>query len=724
MLGLDAATDMFGDPALAVASAQPRCGVKRAEPVLRLPCRLGGVPGTQRAAARCSTLGWSRSGSRNRPSGTRMIPTLGNLPVRFAVGITGHRGGNPALATDGTKIAAALAGVFAEIEAGLAAERAAAPALSIHPTRLHTLLASGVDQLAASEASALGWEIVAPLPFGRELNVAINAQPHTHTDGVALLGGGDASDPTVQARAHGIRHWSDRARLFQLADRDAEIAALFEDMLTSPVDAVRARRFHAAAAAQAALAGRVMVEQSDLLIGVWDNGSRDGVGGTGHTIVRALEIGAPVLLVDPARPEHWSILSSIESLAGWQSHTGQDRQRLQMVVGKALHARDGRAARTLWDETWHPRSTRASTLYRRIEALFGGESRPLRSLLQDYEPPERIANGSAAPLMEAATALPCSDQAFVAAVADDVLPAFARADGISARLSDIYRSGMVANFILAALAVIVGMAWLPLGMDDGKWLFALAELGLLAAIVVITWLGGRRRLHARWFETRRAAEYLRHAPILLLVGVARPPSHWPRATGTAWPEYAARHAMRAPGLPEMAVTRPFLRSALQGLLAPHVASQRAYHHAKAKRLETISHRLDSLSETMFKVAVASVAIWLLMRAGAALQWLPYAWPHATSKAFVFLGVALPTMAAGVAGIRYFGDFERFAAISEVTAGKLAQVEARIGQLLAGQDAAIDYEGVSRLAHGIDGIVVDEIESWQAVFSGKPIALPA
>jgi len=182
--------------------------------------------------------------------------------------------------------------------------------------------------------------------------------------------------------------------------------------------------------------------------------------------------------------------------------------------------------------------------------------------------------------------------------------------------------------------------------------------------------------------------------------------------------------MRSPGLPQMAITRPFLRSALQGLLAPHVASQRDYHHAKAKRLDTISRRLDRLATTLFKVAVGSVALWLLLRAGAALQWLPSAWPHATSKLFAFLGVALPTLGASIAGIRYFGDFERFAAISDVTAGKLAQVGVRIGQLLAGPDDAIDYEGVSRLAHAIDGIVVGEIESWQAVFSGKPIALPA
>jgi hypothetical protein len=644
--------------------------------------------------------------------------------VRLTVGITGHRGGNPALLPDGTRIAAALASIFTEIEAGLAAERAATPALNLQPTRLHTLLAHGVDQLAASAASLLGWEIVAPLPFGRVLNVAINAQPKTHADGLALLAGHDASDPTVRARAQGIHHWSDHARLFQVADRDDEITALFEAMLVSPHDAARARHFHAAAAAQAALAGRVMVEQSDLLVGVWDNGNRDAMGGTGHTIVSALEIGTPVLLLDPSRPEHWSILSSTESLAGWQGHTGQDRERLRATIGKALHARDGGRVRTLLDESWHPRGTHASTLYRRIEALFGGESRRWRSLVQDYEPPEHIARGSAAALVEAATTLPGADQAFVAEVVSDILPAFARADGISTRLSDSYRSGMVANFLLSALAVIVGVAWLPLGIEDSKWIFALVEFGLLATILAITWLGGRRRLHARWFETRRAAEYLRHAPILLLIGVARAPSHWPRATGAGWPEYAARHALRAPGLPEMAVDRPFLRAALQGLLAPHVAAQRVYHNAKARRLETVNQRLDHLAETLFKVAVASVSIWLLMKAGVALHFLPQNWPHATSKFFAFLGVVLPTLGASVAGIRYFGDFERFSAISEVTAGKLAQVEMRIGQLLAGPDTAIDYEGVSRLAHAIDGIVVDEIESWQAVFSGKPIALPA
>ncbi|MBL8881309.1 MAG: hypothetical protein JNG88_19580, partial [Phycisphaerales bacterium] len=89
-----------------------------------------------------------------------------------------------------------------------------------------------------------------------------------------------------------------------------------------------------------------------------------------------------------------------------------------------------------------------------------------------------------------------------------------------------------------------------------------------------------------------------------------------------------------------------------------------------------------------------------------------------TKIFTFLGVLLPTFGAAVAGIRYFGDFERFAAISEVTAEKLNAVHARIATLIAAGDSGADYGLVSDLAHAADDIVVSEIENWQAVFGGK------
>ena len=81
-------------------------------------------------------------------------------------------------------------------------------------------------------------------------------------------------------------------------------------------------------------------------------------------------------------------------------------------------------------------------------------------------------------------------------------------------------------------------------------------------------------------------------------------------------------------------------------------------------------------------------------------------------------------AASLAAIRYFGDFERFAAISEVTAEKLDAVAGRIDLLLGGPQDALDYGAVADLGRVIEEITVSEIESWQSVFGGKHIAIPA
>jgi hypothetical protein len=263
---------------------------------------------------------------------------------------------------------------------------------------------------------------------------------------------------------------------------------------------------------------------------------------------------------------------------------------------------------------------------------------------------------------------------------------------------------------------------LPFASSDEKWIFALFELALLITIVYITLIGQKHRWHGRWFETRRVAEYLRHTPILLALGVARAPGRWPQGTETSWPEWYARHTLREVGLPHLAITQAYLRNAVRDLLHPHVIGQRDYHIAKARRLAAVHHNLDRWSEVLFSLAVLSVTTYLVVKGGS----IPELWPHMEehiSYYFTFLGVLLPTFGGSIAGIRYFGDFERFSAISSVTAEKLQAVHSRIEHVLNTNTSALDYGHVSDLAHAIDEVVVSEIENWQAVFGGKQITVP-
>ncbi len=654
------------------------------------------------------------------------LPAGLGLPLpRLCLAVTGHREVNPAFAANRVAIVAALARIFDAADAVTAAHEGGAAT-----SRLFTLLAHGADLMAVDEAFERGWEITAPLPFGLALNIAINADPATAEEARALRLGEPVADPALAARAAHIHAVAARASLFELAEADAGVAAVFEAMLAAPGDGAATQTYINLASARAAAAGRAMIEQADVVVGIWDGVAPGGIGGTRHTIAEALDMGTPVIWLDAANPGRIALLRLPEDLFALGEAPRLDPPgALETAFRDALappEADQNERAIRFHTEQWHARSKRRFHAYRRIEALFGGTTwrERLAPLRQRYVAPQEVAATTAAPMLAADDALPGGDLAFTRRMAREVLERFGWADGLSTYLSDAYRGGMTMNFVLSALAIVAGVAFLPMtGIVDAKWPFALSEFLLLVSIVAVTAVGARRRWHGRWFETRRVAEYFRHAPIMLLLGVARPTGRWPRGADTGWPEFYAREVLRDLGLPAVKVDRAYLRAVLETLLLRHAANQRGYHEAKAQRLTRVHHGLDAVSEALFKLAVLSVASFLALLAGGALGLWPAHWAHDLSKLFTFAGVSLPAIGGALAGIRYFGDFERFAAISEITAEKLAEIEARIATLLAAPPEALHYAQVAALAHGIDDIVVSEIENWQAVFGSKQIAVP-
>jgi hypothetical protein len=645
--------------------------------------------------------------------------------VRLDIGITGHRSWHPVFAANRDAIAATLAALMDVLDRA-AVDEAQSGEAAPPVVRLYSLLAYGADLMAVQAARERGWPVIAPLPFGRALNLAINAQPNSLADMQALLTDGEVQDAATAARAADIRESAGIVDLFELAEQDAAVCALYHDHLAAPEDEAAKSAFAALCSDRAAMAGRVMLEHCDLLIGIWDGETRGSIGGTRHSIEAALDLGVPVVWIDARNPRGWHLLHATEELAGLavRPPAVADESGLRALLAASLRPSGQGWQAAFGREKWRGKSNPWFQAYRRIEKTFGEPGKqPFRRLTQHYEAPETVAAGSGAPLLAAAAALPGMDPELPPQIATGVLRPFAWADGVSSWLSDAYRGGMVASFFLSAFAIIGGIAYLPFASVDAKWGFAAFEFLLLAAIIAIFMTGKRRRWHERWFETRRVAEYFRHAPILLLLGAARSTGRWPRGADGNWPECYVRHALRAIALPQMQVTSPFLREALALMRDHHVEPQRRYHQGKAQLLQRAQHNLDRLSEFLFLLAVISVALFLAIKGGAVLGWLPSNWPHDSAKAFTFLGVLFPTLGGAFAGVHYFGDFERFAAISEISAEKLDDVATRINLLLAAPDSEIIYARVSVLAHAIDAIVVDEIENWQAVFGGKHITVP-
>ena len=641
-------------------------------------------------------------------------------PARLSVGVTGHRDTNADFAANRAAIESTLAALL-EVLDGAARSLPRGTAR----TRLHSLLAPGADMMAIELALARDWEIVLPLPFGLDLSIAVTCHDVDEADARALVDGGIPPSPAVAAQAEAMRNLTARVQLFPLAEQDALVAERFIATKVAPDDPVAATAFSIVASQRAAVAARVMIEQSDLLIAIWDGASPGSIGGTRHSIENALYHGAPVIWINAANPGSVRLLEGPDALE--RLGPEQDLAEIADQVATIVRPTDpdyAERAAAFHAERWRQRSSRHFHAYRRVEALFGGgEGRSFRSLVQHYETPEAIADGSGAELMAAADALPGIEVGFVDQLKTEVLRRFAWADGLSTFLADAYRGGMVMNFLLSASAVIAGVAYLPLVGVDWKWPFALAELLLLLAIVGITVIGRKRRWHGRWLETRRVAEYLRHAPILQLLGVARPVARWPQGSGTQWPEYYARQVLRTVGLPRVVVSQAYLHSALANLIERHAEMQAAYHRQKAARLAHVHHSIDRFSHALFVLAIVSVSAYLLLIAAGALTLVPEEIGHVVAKPLTFLGLALPALGAAFAGIRYLGDFDRFAAISEIAAEKLEALGSRIEVLLSGTEPELQYAQVASLAHALDEIVIAEIESWQSVFAVKNMAVP-
>lgn len=639
----------------------------------------------------------------------------------LSIGVTGHRRVHPSYPTDDTTLLAAIERVFRIIEARSRAHGAA------RATRLHTLLADGTDQEAADLALALGWELVAPLPFGRALNRTIVAHPDDADEARRLIAGARPLDPARAALTDPIIRLEEEALVFEIADRDGVIGDLLVRRIEDPGNTALSNQYLFETARRFALGARVIVEQSDLLVAVWDGVTTANIGGTGDTVRVALHEGVPVLRIDPADPDSWCLITSSEMLAAPPCADAPANRDglLDRIVAQALGSGDRSGFADLANEQWRDSSSFAHHAYRRVEMVFGSSSlgEKLKPIRQKYERPDDAGTGSGAPLVAALVDSSPKGSDLPRRIVTRVLARLAWADGIATNLSDRYRSGMVVNFLLGAVAIVAGVLYLPLGGPEKKWIFALVELTVLLAIVVNTALGTRRQLHRRWFATRRSAEYLRQLPLMLAAGVARPAGQWPHDGESFWPELFARQSAREVGLPEGVIDSCRLRIILEAVRDLQVVPQRDYHQAKAQRLARVHHRLDRSSEWLFAAAIIAVSIYLVLAALQQGGLFPSIDLVGAGKWLTVAGVALPTAGGAFAGVRYFGDFERFADISQVTARRLDEIAGRIDVLARVPDEALHYQDVADLLRATDAVVLSELASWQAVFSGKRIAVP-
>jgi hypothetical protein len=564
-------------------------------------------------------------------------------------------------------------------------------------------LAEGTDRIFADRALQLGYELCCPMPFQKD---------EYELDFIAPCALEENS--------------LDRFRGLLTTAKETGSLTIFE------LDGERTRGAQAYGAA-----GRIVLNQSDLLVVVWDGGKPAGPGGTVETLREAIRYRVPVLWISAMQPHAWRMLrpdDDLECLEGTDQcvpvqsplsipdAVGQvvkEEIALPPVLEPVTHGKepeDSVSAQNYFDER-KPR-LHLAVFWKFFRDLVGSARvRWPDPMVKDYET-ELIANWP----------IDTGTNNTAQWVNKRLFPHYAWPDKLADRYADAYRSTYVFIYLSAAFAVFLALLPMAMGWEEEKHIgqtFCVAgEFVILALITVLLGWEKNRRWHKRWMAYRLLAELVRQLKCLLPLGGGHPlprvPEHLALFGDPArtWMYWQMRAIARATGIPAASVTPEYVGECLDYLdqLVRGGDGQLGFHLQNQRRSERLNHRLHLAALGMFGLTLVCIVIHLLphLFSGLGIQLIPF---PGLGGWLTLACATLPAFGAAMGGIGNQGEFVRIAKRSEAMADAFQRLADRIDALKAQDDIRIAQ--VTPLAQNITQLMVDEVVEWRIIFIDRP-----
>lgn len=552
--------------------------------------------------------------------------------LALQIGAVGHR---RLLSADGPALLGCARTVFRALRDEAlrlhAADQACpAPLFAPAPPILRCLsaLAEGSDRVLADAALAEGWALASPLPFPRAEYERDFATADSRQHFRALC----ARAETV-FELHGAR------------ERGAE-----------PYETV----------------GMLLLEQSDLLVAIWDGLPARGLGGTGQVMGAALDGGMAIAALSPGPPHATAVFNV-------------DGGRIEAVLpALLLPAAAARASA----QVYFASPLRAARFARAVVGWY-----------------DRLAVlGAQVP--QATAPLPCAPP-YAGQVEPIIRPYFAAADRFAIEYALRHRSAGLLRFgmvLPATLGALIGFYAPPPFAALGF----LLQFVSLVAIVLLFWHGTWDAWHQRFVDSRFLAEWLRQVPLFAPLGAVPElpgtPVHLARTTD--WVSWHVRAAVREVGLVQGTADPATVRQAAAAIDA-HVAGQVAFYRARAGRFAVIVRRLHRIGFALFLCGILfAAARFAVVIGGVSAQ---------SARPLNQAALVLPALAPVFLGLLGFGEYGRLAERYSATA---AELDAARPALAA---AAGDWRRTLRIARRIAGAMLAEISDWRVLIRGRGVS---
>lgn len=583
--------------------------------------------------------------------------------------------------------------------------------------RVVSALAAGADQWLAEKAVDRGYELQCPLPFRR----------HEYRHDFA----GD--DPSA-------------ARYDTLLEKATAVCELDGKIGTDS----QGQRVPNSQSYEAV--GRLLLDQSDILVAIWDGNESHGKGGTGQIVSEALYRGIPVVWIGWARQHEWRLLyppwrllKRIEDVEGDSERlTKQVRDLLlppeQSVPVSVAEGVDLRKA------YFHERQKRANPvlgwwrLFRDVICCEFWMHRKQWSHLVPFRVFDFIDSTKEqwARLWNVEEVVDAESQSrrtrhigaeLVNHVYRAYLVPYAWANELSVYYASLYRSSFVLIYLLGACAVL--LAVVGIAMDEENPLAKIAvwiELALIVLVISLTFLGRHWRWHERWIDYRTLAERLRLASFLAILGgggqQVSMAGHLAKYgnPATTWMHWHYRAIERAAGLPAAVFDEDYLKICKALWAKSLVREQNHYHAANQRRFHQLDHVLHLAASIMFIATCCVCLAHIAVDYGNDHYDLP-SWLNRSQYYLIMLAAFFPAAGAGLAAIRTQGEFPRVVRRSAAMRERLAELEVDLASLPTGA-GELNSVRLRQCAEKVSNLMINETLDWRVVFQDRPLGLPA
>lgn len=586
--------------------------------------------------------------------------------------------------------------------------------------RVISPLAEGSDRLVVEQAMAVGYELQCPLPF---------LQQEYERDFRDSESDNGKSPAQIQMEEQSLQ---------QFRQLLARATAKFE------LDGLRANEGEAYNAA-----GRIVMNQADILMVVWDGKKAEGSGGTLQTLREAVAYQIPVIWIDAAAPHAWQLLFAAKELPRINQESrcvpcprsGDALNELDLLKQVVVRLVKPPAP----DEKASPKARAKLDL----REMFFRETKPERNWAWQWKLFRDLANMTWGNLPsfrlpkrkdfeeEMAADWPLDTSDLRGWVNHHLRQHYAWADKLADYYADKYRSSFVITYFLGAFAVFLALLCFAAGWNVPEYqnreaLCTGAELATIGVIIFLIWRGNRSRWHERWMDYRLVAERVRQLRILTPVGGGRPFARLPAHLGTygdpaeTWMNWHVRAVEREIGLPTQQVNSALLKSYLDfldGAVLSGPSGQINWHEENSKRLERIDQRLHVAGLCLFVLTALAGVVHFVPYLAEQAGFLKVALPEWLPSWLTLMCAVFPALGAALTAIRNQGEFMRVAKRSRAMAGRLEQIKKELDEFRNTQNEMTD-ERVVENAVKLAQLMVDEVLDWRVVFQDRPLVPPA